>query len=169
MIRLLTYPIGALLAILIFLTPATQAQSPVSGLHVFVSQAEPFVAGEEGAYSIAVLNLGANRITGEVVVTHQLAGAQTLVQAAGEEELAIGTEQGFQLWSALGTLHQGAGLLLKDVTNSRVGGCLIRDDRPGAQSVSVRAGGGRGNVIAGNMLGRPADIAASVGVVERNH
>ena len=35
------------------------------------------------------------------------------VQAAAEEELAIGTEQGFQLWHALGTLHKGAGMLLQ--------------------------------------------------------
>ena len=33
------------------------------------------------------------------------------VQAAAEEELAIGTEHGFQLWHALGTLHSGAGML----------------------------------------------------------
>jgi predicted ATPase len=36
------------------------------------------------------------------------------VQAAAEEETAIGTEQGFQLWQALGTLHKGAGLLLQN-------------------------------------------------------
>jgi serine/threonine protein kinase/tetratricopeptide (TPR) repeat protein len=35
------------------------------------------------------------------------------VRAAAEEEIAIGTEQGFQLWQALGTLHKGAGLLLE--------------------------------------------------------
>jgi predicted ATPase len=35
------------------------------------------------------------------------------VQAAAEEELAIGTEQGFQLWHALGILHKGAGMLLQ--------------------------------------------------------
>jgi predicted ATPase len=35
------------------------------------------------------------------------------VRAAAEEELAVGTEQGFQLWQALGTLHNGAGLLLQ--------------------------------------------------------
>jgi tetratricopeptide (TPR) repeat protein len=35
------------------------------------------------------------------------------VQAAAEEEMAIGTEQGFQLWHALGTLHKGAGMLLR--------------------------------------------------------
>jgi len=34
-------------------------------------------------------------------------------QAAAEEELALGTEQGFQLWRAVGTLHKGAGLLLQ--------------------------------------------------------
>jgi predicted ATPase len=36
------------------------------------------------------------------------------VQAAADEELAIGTEQGFQLWHALGILHRGAGMLLQD-------------------------------------------------------
>lgn len=51
----------------------------------------------------------------------------------------------------------GVGLLLKDVTNSRVGGCLIRDDRPGAKSLSIKATGGRGNTIEGNALGRPAE------------
>jgi predicted ATPase len=35
------------------------------------------------------------------------------VRAAAEEELAIGTEQSFQLWRALGTLHIGASLLLE--------------------------------------------------------
>jgi tetratricopeptide (TPR) repeat protein len=35
------------------------------------------------------------------------------VQAAAEQEMALATEQGFQLWQALGTLHKGAGLLLQ--------------------------------------------------------
>jgi class 3 adenylate cyclase/predicted ATPase len=35
------------------------------------------------------------------------------VQTAAEEELAIATEEGFQLWHALGTLHRGAGMLLQ--------------------------------------------------------
>jgi class 3 adenylate cyclase/predicted ATPase len=35
------------------------------------------------------------------------------VRAAAEEELALATEQGFQLWHALGTLHRGAGILLE--------------------------------------------------------
>jgi predicted ATPase/energy-coupling factor transporter ATP-binding protein EcfA2 len=37
----------------------------------------------------------------------------TEVQAAAEEEMTIGTDQGFQLWQALGTLHKGAALLLQ--------------------------------------------------------
>jgi predicted ATPase len=35
------------------------------------------------------------------------------VQARGEEEAALATEQGFPFWHALGTLHQGAGMLLQ--------------------------------------------------------
>jgi serine/threonine protein kinase/predicted ATPase len=35
------------------------------------------------------------------------------VVAAAEEEVAIGADQGFQLWHALGTLHKGAGMLLQ--------------------------------------------------------
>jgi predicted ATPase len=35
------------------------------------------------------------------------------VQAAGEEETALATEQGFPLWNALGILHKGAGMLLQ--------------------------------------------------------
>jgi predicted ATPase len=35
------------------------------------------------------------------------------VQAAAEEELKIATDQGFQLWQALGLLHKGAGMLLQ--------------------------------------------------------
>ncbi len=38
-------------------------------------------------------------------------GAEVL--AAAEEELTIGTEHGFQLWRALGTLHDGAGMLVQ--------------------------------------------------------
>jgi predicted ATPase len=35
------------------------------------------------------------------------------VQAAAEEEMALGIEQGFQLWHALGMLHRAAGILLQ--------------------------------------------------------
>jgi serine/threonine protein kinase/predicted ATPase len=34
------------------------------------------------------------------------------VQTAAEQEMAIGTDQGFPFWHALGTLHKGVGLLL---------------------------------------------------------
>jgi predicted ATPase len=37
----------------------------------------------------------------------------TEVQEAGEEEIAIGAKEGFLLWHALGTIHKGAGMLLK--------------------------------------------------------
>lgn len=35
------------------------------------------------------------------------------VEAAGEEEMALGAEQGFPLWHALGILHKGVGILLQ--------------------------------------------------------
>ena len=63
----------------------------------------------------------------------------------------------------------GAGLLLKELTNSRVAGCLIRDDRPNADSISLRTEGGRTNMIVENYLGRPGDILKGVGLVERNY
>ena len=37
----------------------------------------------------------------------------TELEQAADEEMAIGTEQGFQLWHALGTLHKGAAMLLQ--------------------------------------------------------
>jgi hypothetical protein len=56
---------------------------------------------------------------------------------------------------------QTAGMLLADVSDSRVSGCLIRNDRAEAEAWrSLRAIGGRGNVIAGNVFGGPADIDA---------
>jgi hypothetical protein len=63
----------------------------------------------------------------------------------------------------------GVGLLLKDLTRSRVAGCVIRDDRPNAESVSLRTVGGQANMIVDNYLGRPSDILKGVGLVERNY
>ncbi len=57
---------------------------------------------------------------------------------------------------------------LTDVTRSMLTGCLIRDDRPDAASKSIVAAGGRANVIADNVINRPAEVAAGVGVVSRN-
>ncbi len=61
------------------------------------------------------------------------------------------------------------GLLLKDVTHSRISGCLIRDDRPQARSLSLKTVGGRANMIVENYLGRPAEISPGFGLVERNY
>jgi hypothetical protein len=62
----------------------------------------------------------------------------------------------------------GVGLDLKEVTRSRVSGCLIRDDRPPAKSLSIRTNGGQDNSITDNTLGRPHEILKGVGLVERN-
>jgi hypothetical protein len=45
------------------------------------------------------------------------------------------------------------GLLLRNVTNSRVSDCLIRDDREDAKSASLVVTGGQGNMIVHNLLG----------------
>jgi predicted ATPase len=44
---------------------------------------------------------------------HQFGRAGAEVRRAAEQEIAIATEQGFQLWHALGTLHKGAALSLE--------------------------------------------------------
>lgn len=62
----------------------------------------------------------------------------------------------------------GVGLELKEVTRSRISGCLIRDDRPDAKSLSIRTNGGQDNSITDNTLGRPHEILKGVGLVERN-
>jgi hypothetical protein len=50
----------------------------------------------------------------------------------------------------------GVGLLLKDVEHSRVSDCLIRDDRPDAQSIPLKVTGGQGNMIVDNLMrGKP--------------
>jgi hypothetical protein len=51
------------------------------------------------------------------------------------------------------------GLLLKDVTNSRVSDCLIRDDRENAKSASLIVTDGQGNMIVYNLLGTAPRIA----------
>lgn len=62
------------------------------------------------------------------------------------------------------------GLLLKDVTNTRVAGCVIRDDRPEKKpGASLKAVGGKGNWILHNLLAAPADIAPGIARVEGNY
>jgi hypothetical protein len=46
----------------------------------------------------------------------------------------------------------GAGLLLKDVVQSRVSDCLIRDDRPHGESVALQVVGGSENQLLDNLL-----------------
>lgn len=47
----------------------------------------------------------------------------------------------------------GVGLLLRNVSRSRVSGCLIRDDRPGREGlVPLKVVGGKGNLITGNLV-----------------
>lgn len=54
----------------------------------------------------------------------------------------------------------GAGLLLKNVTDSLVTGCLIHDRRPGrAAAPSIRIEGGTNNTLAGNKLGHDSESA----------
>ncbi len=43
------------------------------------------------------------------------------------------------------------GLLLRNVSFSRVSDCLIRDDRPGSKSIPVKITGGKGNMIVDNL------------------
>ncbi len=60
------------------------------------------------------------------------------------------------------------GLLLDDVSRSRVSGCIIRDDRPAADGVSVKLSGGRGNMIVDNLLGTEPQIDADAAIVRDN-
>lgn len=60
------------------------------------------------------------------------------------------------------------GLRMTDVTRSRVAGCLIRDDRPDAKSLSLRAVGGKETSVTDNSFGRPVEIDPTIGPVERN-
>ena len=62
------------------------------------------------------------------------------------------------------------GLLLNDVSDSRVSGCLIRDDRPGSDGpTSLRLTGGRGNMVVGNLLGGRHEIDATAAHAEGNY
>ncbi len=54
-----------------------------------------------------------------------------------------------------------AGLVLRNVANSRVSDCLIRDDRANARSASLVVTGGRGNMIVNNLLGVEPRIAVN--------
>lgn len=61
-----------------------------------------------------------------------------------------------------------AGLLLKDVTDSRVSDCLIRDDRPDAKSASLVLVSGKGNMVVNNLLGAAWRVAENSAHVSGN-
>jgi hypothetical protein len=64
--------------------------------------------------------------------------------------------------------NDGVALLLKNVTRSRITQCLIRDDRPEARSLALKAVACRDNVIADNTFGRPTEIDSAGGKIEGN-
>jgi len=55
-----------------------------------------------------------------MAVFYQRYRAGAKVQRAAEQEIALATEQGFQLWHALGTLHKSAGMLLQGGTDDAI-------------------------------------------------
>ena len=60
------------------------------------------------------------------------------------------------------------GLLLKDITDSRISGCLISDNRPDAESTSLIVVGGRGNMIVNNLLATSPRIPENSAHVSEN-
>ena len=60
------------------------------------------------------------------------------------------------------------GLLLKGVTDSRISGCLISDNRSDAGSVSLKVIGGKGNMIVNNLLFTAPQIPESTARVSGN-
>ncbi len=62
------------------------------------------------------------------------------------------------------------GIWLKNVRDSRLSDCLIRDDRKGSSSVPLRVTGGRGNLIVDNLFDRAPQIdSTDAHVVRGNH
>jgi hypothetical protein len=62
------------------------------------------------------------------------------------------------------------GLLLEKVSDSRVSGCMIRENRKEekAQAVALRLKGGKGNMVVNNLLGDQSDIESAAAHVEGN-
>ena len=60
------------------------------------------------------------------------------------------------------------GIWIKNCTDTRLNGCMIRDDRPNAASLAIRVEGGRGNTIVNNLFGRPTEIALESGTANAN-
>jgi len=66
----------------------------------------------------------------------------------------------------------GVGLWLKNVSRSRVSGCLIRDDRPGVgnerRSVAIRVTGGEALMITNNLLDTEVDAVGDTAHLDGN-
>jgi hypothetical protein len=60
------------------------------------------------------------------------------------------------------------GLLVKNVEDSRISGCLIRDDRFESKSIALEVVGGRGNLISGNLLDTKPEIAEGAAKLNGN-
>jgi len=64
----------------------------------------------------------------------------------------------------------GVGLLMRNLSDSRVTGCLIRDDRPNRKpALSLQVTSGKGNWIAQNFAANGIEVARDAGRVEGNH
>ena len=61
-----------------------------------------------------------------------------------------------------------AGLLLKDIADSRISGCLISDNRPDAESVSLKVIGGKGNMIVNNLLATAPQVPENAAYISGN-
>ncbi|MEW6302939.1 MAG: right-handed parallel beta-helix repeat-containing protein [Verrucomicrobiota bacterium] len=66
--------------------------------------------------------------------------------------------------------NDNVGLLLQSVTNTRVSGCMIRDDRKErANAPSLKLTGGKGNWVTQNLLANGQEIDAKAARVEGNY
>lgn len=73
----------------------------------------------------------------------------------------------FHLANATILDSDGVGLLLRDTTNTRVSGCVIRDDRAERKATrSLQVIGGKGNWILQNLLANGQEVAAGTAKME---
>ncbi len=61
------------------------------------------------------------------------------------------------------------GLLAKNLHDSRVSDCLIKNDRAGTKSISMKVIGGRGNMFVNNWLASGYDIPKDSGLAQGNY
>lgn len=75
----------------------------------------------------------------------------------------------FHLANATILDSDGVGLLLRDTTNTRVSGCVIRDDRAERKATrSLQVIGGKGNWILQNLLANGQEVTAGAAKLEGN-